>query len=65
MLTNAMFPGVASTFFTTRHEGPKNVGKTEAQVKAEREGHASALTGPIKYNVTFDGRTHSVAVEPA
>ena len=65
VLTYAMFPGVASTFFTTRHEGPKNVGKTEAQVKAEREGHASALTGPIKYNVTFDGRTHSVAVEPA
>ncbi|MGL4832380.1 MAG: methylmalonyl-CoA carboxytransferase subunit 5S, partial [Propionibacteriaceae bacterium] len=65
VLTYAMFPAVAEKFFTTRAEGPKSVAKTEAQLKAEAEGNATALTGPIKYNVTVGGRTQTVAVEPA
>ncbi|MDO5678620.1 MAG: oxaloacetate decarboxylase, partial [Propionibacteriaceae bacterium] len=69
VLTNAMFPGVAPKFLASRDEGPKNVGKTEAQLKAEKEaakggGESRGITGPIKYNVTFAGRSHSVAVEP-
>ncbi len=66
VLTYAMFPQVAAKFLTTRAEGPKSVAKTEAQMKAEKEGAPSkALTGPIKYNVTFNGRTENVQVEPA
>ena len=69
VLTNAMFPGVAPAFFKTRAEGPKSVAMTEAQLKAEKEATATGthqgITGPIKYNVTFGGRKHSVAVEPA
>ena len=68
VLTNAMFPGVAPKFFASRQDGPKNVGKTEAQLKQEAEvaaGKSKAIQGPIQYNVTFDGRSHSVKVEPA
>ncbi|MEL4357659.1 MULTISPECIES: methylmalonyl-CoA carboxytransferase subunit 5S [unclassified Luteococcus] len=68
VLTNAMFPGVAPKFFASRQDGPKNVGKTEAQLKNEAEvaaGKARALSSPITYNVSFDGRQHSVKVEPA
>ena len=66
VLTYAMFPAVAEKFFTTRHEGPQNVGKTEAQLKAEKEGNATALRGPIKYNVTVGkGAPQTVSVEPA
>ncbi|WP_394276834.1 methylmalonyl-CoA carboxytransferase subunit 5S [Luteococcus sp.] len=68
VLTNAMFPGVAPKFFASRQDGPKNVGKTEAQLKQEADvaaGKAKAISGPIQYNVTFDGRSHSVKVEPA
>ncbi len=68
VLTNAMFPGVAPKFFGSRDEGPKNVGKTAAQLKQEAEvaaGKSRAVQTPIQYNVTFDGRQHSVKVEPA
>jgi len=68
VLTYAMFPGVAPTFFSTRAEGPKNVGKTEAQVKAEADAKSdsgTAVTGPIKYKVSLGGREHSVTVERA
>ncbi len=68
VLTNAMFPGVAPKFFTGRDQGPKNVGKTSEQLAAEKaaaDGSAKAVRGPIKYNVTFNGREHSVQVEPA
>ena len=68
VLTNAMFPGVAPKFFAARAEGPKNVGKSLKQLKAEKsaaEGKSKAVKGPIKYNVTFNGRSHSVQVEPA
>lgn len=68
VLTNAMFPGVAPKFFASRDEGPKNVGKSAEQVAAEKaaaDGSAKAVRGPIKYNVSFAGRKHSVQVEPA
>ena len=63
-----MFPGVAPGFFKTRAEGPKNVGKTAEQLAAEEEAakrKAQGISGPVKYNVTIAGRSHSVSVEPA
>jgi len=68
VLTNAMFPGVAPKFFASRSQGPKNVGKTAAQLAHEQaiaDGSAKAVRSPIRYNVTFAGRTHAVQVEPA
>ena len=68
VLTYAMFPGVAPKFFTTRHEGPKNVGKTAEQVKKEADaasGASKAIREPIKYNVTVGDHSHTVSVEPA
>lgn len=66
VLTYALFPGVAPDFFAHRAEGPKNVGLSEAQLKAEEEGNASAaVSGPISYNVTVGGTSHEVTVEPA
>ncbi|BEH01819.1 MAG: methylmalonyl-CoA carboxytransferase subunit 5S [Propionibacterium sp.] len=65
VLTFALFPGVAPTFFEHRKEGPKSVARTEAQMKAAAEGQANALSGPITYNVTVNGASHTVSVEPA
>jgi methylmalonyl-CoA carboxyltransferase 5S subunit len=65
VLTYAMFPQVASKFFTTRAEGPKSVAKTEAQLKAEQEGNAQAIKGPVRYRVSIGGRERVVSVEPA
>lgn len=68
VLTNALFPQVAPGFFKTRHEGPKNVGKTPEQLERERakaSGDAQAVREPITYKVTAGGRTHTVSVEPA
>lgn len=67
VLTNALFPGVAPGFFATRHEGPKNVGKTAEQLekeKATEKGQATALREPITYKVTVGGRSQIVKVEP-
>ena len=67
VLTNALFPGVAPGFFATRHEGPKNVGKTAEQLKKEKavaKGQANALREPITYKVTVGGRSQTVKVEP-
>ena len=65
VLTYAMFPGVAPGFFETRGQGPKSVAKTEAQLKAAAEGKSTALSGPVTYNVSINGKTSTVAVEPA
>jgi methylmalonyl-CoA carboxyltransferase 5S subunit len=69
VLTYAMFPKVAPGFFTTRAEGPKNVGRDPAQIEAERAAAATdsktgPVRGPIKYEITVNGRKHSVAVKP-
>ena len=68
VLTYAMFPGVAPGFLAARADGPKNVGKTEEELKAEADaasGAANAVRGPIKYKVSLGGRDHSVTVEMA
>ncbi|ALA67609.1 oxaloacetate decarboxylase [Corynebacterium lactis RW2-5] len=68
VLTNALFPSVAPGFFTTRGEGPKNVGKTPEQLQREAEqasGAANAIREPIRYKVTVGGRAQTVQVEPA
>lgn len=68
VLTNALFPSVAPKFFTTRADGPINVGKTDEQLRAEAEaasGAAAAVREPITYAVTVGGRRQSVKVEPA
>lgn len=65
VLTHAMFRSVAETFFATRAEGPKNVGKTPEQLAATAAAADKAVREPITYQVTIDGKTSSVKVEPA
>ncbi|WP_392468465.1 methylmalonyl-CoA carboxytransferase subunit 5S [Arsenicicoccus cauae] len=71
VLTYAMFPKVAPGFFGTRAEGPKNVGKDPAELEAEKAAAAMGdsktgpVRGPITYEITIDGKKHSVAVKPA
>lgn len=69
ILTYAMFPGVAPGFFKERDEGPKNVGKDPTEVAAEQLAQStgntsSSVRAPIKYQVSLNGATHMVAVEP-
>jgi methylmalonyl-CoA carboxyltransferase 5S subunit len=71
VLTCAMFPQVAPKFFSTRHEGPKNVGKDPA-APAPAQPAAPApdpAKGPVlskvAYEVKLGGRTHKVTVAPA
>jgi methylmalonyl-CoA carboxyltransferase 5S subunit len=69
VLTYAMFPKVAPGFFSTRAEGPKNLGRDPAEVAAQRAAGGDATTGPvrgpIKYEITINGKKNSVAVKPA
>jgi methylmalonyl-CoA carboxyltransferase 5S subunit len=68
VLTYAMFPKVAPGFFGTRSDGPKNVGRDPGAVaagQAATAGAADAVRTPITYQVTVDGRRHTVSVEPA
>ncbi len=71
VLTYAMFPKVAPAFFKARPEGPKNVGKDPADLAAEKaaksagDGKSGPVRVPIKYEITIDGKAHSVAVKPA
>jgi methylmalonyl-CoA carboxyltransferase 5S subunit len=75
VLTHAMFPQVASKFFGTREQGPKNLGKDP---DAKPAAAASAPTpapasdngkGPVRVPITYDvkvnGSTHKVTVSPA
>ncbi len=79
VLTYAMFPQVAPKFFSTRHEGPKNLTK-EAAAPAKPAAAAAAPTSngaaakngapkegikhPVTYSVTLAGQTHRVTVAP-
>ncbi|MGV1007409.1 MAG: methylmalonyl-CoA carboxytransferase subunit 5S [Dermatophilaceae bacterium] len=71
VLTYAMFPKVAPTFFGTRPEGPKNVGKAPDVVAAEKAAAAAGaqpgqpVRTPVRYKVIVNGAPHSVAVQPA
>jgi methylmalonyl-CoA carboxyltransferase 5S subunit len=70
VLTYAMFPKVAPGFFTTRADGPKNLGKDPAELEAERAAAGADPTtgpvrGPIKYEIIINGKKNSVSVKPA
>jgi methylmalonyl-CoA carboxyltransferase 5S subunit len=73
VLTFAMFPQVAPKFFSTRSEGPKNLGKEPAKaIPAPPPGKAvapvtpaSQMPGAMSYVITVEGKTHSVTVAPA
>jgi len=71
VLTFAMFPKVAPGFFTTRGDGPRNVGRDPGELEAERVAAAAGdsatgpVRGPIKYEITINGKKSSVAVKPA
>jgi len=69
VLTLAMFPKVAPGFFTTRPDGPKNLGRDPAELEAERcavitDPKKGPIRGPIKYEITINGKKSSVAVKP-
>jgi methylmalonyl-CoA carboxyltransferase 5S subunit len=69
VLTLAMFPKVAPGFFTTRADGPKNLGRDPAELEAERcavitDTKSGPLRVPIKYEITINGKKSSVAVKP-
>jgi methylmalonyl-CoA carboxyltransferase 5S subunit len=71
VLTYAMFPQVAPKFFSTRAEGPKNLGKDPSAAKAapggapmQDSGKGPVLT-TITYDVKLNGKTHKITVEPA
>ena len=74
VLTYAMFPKVAPTFFPTRDRGPKNLGKdpgapTAAAPAAAKPAPVDNGKGQvhttITYDVKLDGKTHKVTVAPA
>jgi methylmalonyl-CoA carboxyltransferase 5S subunit len=72
VLTYAMFPQVAPKFFSTRAEGPKNLGKDPAVAKAAAPVPGMAAEsgkGPIQstvcYEVKVNGKTTKVTVSPA
>lgn len=69
-LTYAMFPQVAPKFFTSRTEGPKNVGKSleeQADSSADSQPAATATNqtaaAPVNYNVKIGQNSHQVTVE--
>jgi methylmalonyl-CoA carboxyltransferase 5S subunit len=64
VLTYAMFPQVAPKFFSTRAQGPKNLGKDPAKPAPAPAPAAAAAAGPVHYNVTLNGKTHKVTVSP-
>lgn len=58
VLTHALFPQVAPGFFQTRAQGPKSFKPPAAP------SEQAPLRGPVKYAVTFAGKTHNVTVAP-
>ncbi len=70
VLTCAMFPKVAPTFFPARSKGPKSVAKDPQAAAAAAGAHTAAPgSGPvretIKYEVKLDGKNHEVTISPA
>lgn len=70
VLTYAMFPQVAPKFFSTRKEGPKNLGKdpaAKAPEKAPAAGAAgsTAVRETVNYEIKLNGKTTKVTVSPA
>jgi methylmalonyl-CoA carboxyltransferase 5S subunit len=69
VLTLAMFPKVAPGFFTSRGDGPKNLGRDPAELEAERcavitDPKTGPIRTPVKYEITINGKKNSVAVKP-
>ena len=74
VLTFAMFPQVATKFFATRHEGPKNVSKeSESASTASPAAKRSPAApddgqGPVRSSITYEvkinGHSHKVSVSP-
>ena len=70
VLIFSMFPQVAPKFFSTRHEGPKNVSKRQEEVKPKASAASPAkpateMPGAVNYVITVEGKTHTVTVAPA
>jgi methylmalonyl-CoA carboxyltransferase 5S subunit len=67
VLTHAMFPKVAPSFFAARSQGARNVSRDPVALAADkaatRSGPAPVRT-PITYKVTVNGMQHSVSVAP-
>jgi methylmalonyl-CoA carboxyltransferase 5S subunit len=68
-----MFPKVAPKFFTTREQGPKNLGKDPAAQPAPTAAPPSVPAaengkGPVRTAITYDvkcnGKSHRVTVAP-
>ncbi|MDA3959671.1 MAG: methylmalonyl-CoA carboxytransferase subunit 5S [Planctomycetota bacterium] len=70
VLTYALFPQVAPKFFSTRSEGPKNLGKdpvvaSKAPPKAAAPAAPAAPTGgPRDYTISVNGQAYNVSVVP-
>lgn len=71
VLTYAMFPAVAPKFFSTRKEGPKNLGQDPAAAAAAAGAGKKAASGsgpllaPVTYEIKVKGKAHKVTVAPA
>jgi methylmalonyl-CoA carboxyltransferase 5S subunit len=68
VLTVAMFPQVAPKFFSTRDQGPKNLGKDPNAQPAAPAPVQDTGKGPVRTTITYDvklnGNTHRVTVSP-
>ena len=70
-----MFPQVAPKFFSTRADGPKNVGKAVADAAgaAAKPAHGQvkpadgkgSITSPVTYAIKIGEVSHKVVVQPA
>lgn len=67
VLTYAMFPKIASAFFTKRADGPINVGRDPQEQKATAAAGPTVqpVREPVRYSIRVNGTAHSVTVEPA
>jgi len=70
VLTYAMFPQVAPKFFSTRADGPKNLGKDPNEQAAApaapvQENGKGPVRATITYDVKLNDSTHRVTVTPA
>jgi len=66
VLTYAMFPQVAPKFFSTRADGPKNLGK-DPDAKAATDASAAgkgSVTTTVTYEVKLNGKATKVTVSP-
>jgi methylmalonyl-CoA carboxyltransferase 5S subunit len=65
VLTYAMFPQVAPKFFSTRKDGPLNLGKDPSLAAGALDpSHPGFLNQPIEYDIKVNGKTKRVVVAP-